>query len=282
MSFSALFIALLIERFFDCSHLRRWDWFGKYQRLILQKLPGKSALVSLAAIVLPLTLGVFVIEHILSHTFFGFVRLAVSVLIILYCFGPRNLWADTYACLTAMTEGDAAALAEKLKVSFGITDTSNPQAMHKQWINTIFIQANQRAFANIVWFGFFGLFGVLLYRLVSVCVPEVGGEDVDPQVSQAARQVQSYLDWPSVRVMGFVFALGGHFNRVFQVWRTKAMQGPEVNDALLTECGIAAMATAGQETLPIDGSAEKEELGLLDRAFVIVMIVVAVLVYLIP
>jgi len=53
MSFAALFIALLIERFFDCSHLRNWAWYAKYQRMVAQKLSGQSPYVVLAALAVP-------------------------------------------------------------------------------------------------------------------------------------------------------------------------------------------------------------------------------------
>lgn len=282
MSFTAIFIALLIERFFDCSHLRNWSWYTNYQQLVTQKLHGKSPYLILAAIVLPVGLGATLLVILISSAVFGFIKLAVSVLIMLYCFGPRNLWADTFNCLTTMAEGDAPATADKLKMAFGITNVADPQTMHRQWISNIFIQANRRTFAQVIWFGVLGIFGVILYRLLSLLVPDAGKETIEPQVAESARRAESYMDWVSIRVLTFVFALGGNFNRVMTCWRTRVAQGPDSNDAMLLECGLSAMNTTAQEIIPIDGAAEKEEISLLDRSLAIIVVIIAVLVFLIP
>jgi membrane protein required for beta-lactamase induction len=282
MSFTAIFIALLLERFFDCSHLRNWSWYAKYQRMIMQKLQGQKPYVGLAATVIPIVIAVVILEMIISNVAFGFLKLAFSVFVILYCFGPRNLWADTFACLNALSDGDTGAAIDKLKISFGVLDNVDPPTLHRRLINAIFTQANRRVFALVFWFGIFGLSGVVFYRLISLFVPEAGGDEIDAQLSNSARQVESYLDWPSIRALTFVFALGGNFSRVLACWRAKAMLGPESNDALLSECGMAALTTASQETLPVDGSVEKEEISLLDRSLAIVLVVIAVLVFLIP
>lgn len=272
MSFIAIFIALLIERFFDCSHLRYWGWYIKYQNVVMSKLTGKSPYMVLAGIVVPILLAILLAGYLVGGMDFGFVKLFFSIVVILYCFGPRNLWADTFVCLNAFSEGDAAIAEEKLKVTFGIAKASDPLVMQRQWVNVIFSEANNRVFAIVIWYAVAGLLGVVLYRLISLAIEELS----------VARQVKSYLDWPSVRVLSFLFALGGNYNRVFASWRSKVALGPEANEALLAECGMAALNSMSADKTPVDGSAEKEEITLLDRSFTIMLVVIAVLVFLLP
>lgn len=279
MSFTAIFIALLIERFFDCSHLRYWGWYPKLQRFMQQKLAGQSQAILLAATTIPVIIAVILLEWVLDDVGFGFFKLAFSVAIILYCFGPRNLWADTFACLNAITDGDASTAAEQLKKAFGISETEDAQKLHHRFVNAIFIESNRRVFATVFWFSFVGLLGVVFYRLISLSADDENGSS---PTSSVARQIESYLDWPSVRVLGFIFALGGNYHRVFTCWRSKVTRGPDANEALLTECGMAALNTPIQEKLPINGAIEREEISLLDRSLGIILVAIAVLVFLIP
>jgi AmpE protein len=272
MSFVAIFIALLIERFFDCSHLRRWGWYTAYQNKLLQKFGDSGSNLLLAMIVIPIILLVVLLEMLISSQAFGFIKLAFSIFIILYCFGPRNLWADAFSCLNVFLEGNASIAAERLNVTFDVTRSNDADGMYREWVNNIFVQANRRVFATVFWFGCAGLFGVVLYRLVSLSASKL----------PTARRIESLLDWPAVRVFTFLFALGGNFSNVFARWRAQAALGLEANETLLTECGVAALHNVTPETISTDGSLVKEEISLVDRALVIILIVILVMVYLIP
>lgn len=280
MSFTAIFIALLIERFFDCSHLRYWGWYQRYQHFFIRKFSKFSPYVLLIGMIAPLIIAVILIELLIGEALFGFLKLGFSILFILYCFGPRNLWADMFVCLSAISKGDPTEVAEKLKSTFGMSD-NEPKVMHRQWFNAVFIEAHRRVFALIFWFGFFGLSGVFFYRLISLASKPIS-DTVETAVTSPARRVESYLDWPSIRSLTLIFALGGNFGRVLSCWRTKAMQGPEANEPLLIECGVAALNNVTPDNIPLDGSIEKEEISLLDRSFGIVLVIIAVLVFLIP
>ena len=57
------------------------------------------------------------------------------------------------------------------------------------------------------------------------------------------------------------------------------MLGLEGNELLMTECGMAAITSEGEKYAE-DGSLERSAVNLLDRAFVIVLVVALVLNYL--
>lgn len=110
MMFIVTLVALLIERFFDWSHLRRWNWYLALQQVMYQRLPGKSAIVVLAATIIPLLLVVAIISFLLHGFLYGFGNLIFQVFILLYCFGPQNLWADVFAAINALLHGCLALL----------------------------------------------------------------------------------------------------------------------------------------------------------------------------
>ena len=278
MTFIVTLIALLIERFFDWSHIRHWSWYTGYQRLIAKRLPGKSAYLVLGATVVPLILGVLIISVALDGFLYGFASLLFQLFVLLYCLGPQNLWADAFACMNALVQGDAQTAGDKLKALFGITNMSNAQTAHKALIEQLFIQSNQRVFAVVFWYVVLGPLGAVLYRTVNLSSNAVANQEASPEVAQTAYSFEMLLDWIPIRIFTFIFALGGHFAQVLACWCKRVTLGVASNKDLLTGCGIAALGIDEQGNLPEDGSAEKETISLLDRVFVIVLVLVAVVV----
>ena len=279
MTFIVTLIGLLIERFFDWSHLRHWRWYTALQHTVFQRLPGKSANVVLAATIAPLLIAVGVIGFFLNGTLYGFALLLFQLFIFLYCLGPQNLWADAFAAINALSQDDAQHAADKLKTLFGITDMKSAQGLHKQLLNQIFIQANKRVFAVVFWFVVLGPIGAVLYRTVSLSAL-AGQQDGSPEIAQSALSIESLLDWVPIRIFAFIFALGGHCSAVLACWRKQVLQGLNSNDDILAGCGMAALADEEKRTIAEDGSIEREAVSLLDRTFVIALVVVAVVAFL--
>lgn len=271
ITFLALAIALAVERFFDWSHLRRWDWYLSLVRQISPKIPPKSPYLTLAALIVPVMLLVLLINYALTGLIFSLIKLIFEVAVLLFCFGPRNLWADSFACENAVSQGDAAAASDKLKNAFNITAANDPNSMHREFLNNIFLAANVRVFALAFWFAILGPMGAVMYRLVTLFTSDDNGADI----SHSANEIQNYLDWPTARLLSLLFTLGGKYSQVFAIWVKRAFLGPENNNPLLIECGSAALGY--QEAIPADGSGEKAAISLLDRSFAIFLVLVLLL-----
>lgn len=274
MSFIVILIALLVERYFDWSHLRQWSWYVGLERLVTQKLPGVSPNVLLAATLAPPILLVMVLQYVFSDFMFGFPWFVATLMIVLYCMGPKNLWADAYASINSVTSQPADKASETLRTTFNVNTANAMESIQQQLSNQIIIAANQRVFAVVFWYFILGLPGALLYRLSSVS----SQYSAIPAVSALALKVQESLDWVSVRVLTFIFAIAGNFTRVLTCWRQRLSLGLDGNNLFITECGFAAITSDG-EKIPEDGSLERSAVSLLDRAFIIVLIISFVLVF---
>lgn len=274
MMFIVSLVVLLIERFFDWSHLREWRWYIVYQNRIMQSFRMKSPYFTLAMIIVPLLIAVLLIEFILSGWLYGFVRLIFELFIVLYCLGPKNLWADAFSCINAITQADQQIAEDKLKSSFG-TDAHHSTSLHHQLLNNIFIDANRRVFAVIFWYVLLGPVGAVLYRTVVLSATDFTAQMPRQDILVSARVAQGLLDWLPVRLLAFIFALGGHFVRVLSCLRKKFLSSITANEDLLTECGLAALSYDDQEKIAEDGSSEKNALSLLDRAFIILLVIIA-------
>jgi len=280
MTFIVILIALLIERFFDWSHLRKWNWYSNYQRAVTKRFTGKSPYFTLAVTIIPLLVAVFIIQILIKHTLFGLVEFLFQLFLFLYCLGPQNLWADTFACINALVQGDIQLAADKLKSSFGVTDAASKQMLHGQLLNHIFIAANRRIFAIVFWFLILGPVGAVLYRAITLSSADFPEQEAVPELIQDARSVEAILAFIPVRILTCVFALGGHFVKVFSCWRKMPFPGWKANETLLVECGSAALGSDDVANIAEDGSVERNAIGLLDRSFVITLVIVAIIVML--
>lgn len=277
MTFLVTFIALLIERFFDWSHFRQWNWYRAYQRMIMHRLPAKSAYLVLGASIVSILVIVALISWVLQGLLYGLVTFIFSIFIVLYCLGPKNLWADIFASLNAFTHGDQKAANDALKVTFGMTEQKNA-AFQLRLLDEIFIQANRRIFAVIFWYVLLGPIGAVLYRLAALSAFELNPQEDEIVLNQSAHRLEAILSWLPVRAFTFIFALAGHFVNVITYWRKRVLQGPASNDQLLIECGMAAIGDEELSGMKQTSTIEKSAVQLLDRAFVVVLVLIAMMV----
>lgn len=281
MTFVVTLMALVVERFFDWSHVRGWHWYARYQQAVVKKLPNYSPYIILALTIVPLLALASVAQFLLQDALFGLGELVFQAALFLYCLGPQNFWADTFASMNALVHDDQQLASQKLKTSFGISEGSSSQ-LHAQLIHHMLIAANRRVFAIVFWFLILGPVGAVLYRTVTLSSADYAKQETAPELIQSAQFIESILDFIPVRILTFVFALGGHFVNVFTCWRKHAALGLVANETLLTQCGAAALGNDFNDKNIEDtaNTTEKSIVGLIDRSFIITLVIVAIIVML--
>lgn len=272
MTFIVTLITLLVERFFDWSHLRQVKGFYLFENWVSAKLGNKNPYLLLVACILPIVVVVQIVALAFDNIMYGFIKLILEIVVLLYCYGPKNLWADAFASINALSHGDADVAASKLELSFGISSEKNVKRKHTLLLEHLFIAANRRVFAVVFWFVLGGLAGAITYRLITLIADE------NSNATQAAQEVERWMDYLPVRLFTFLFALGGHFAQVLECWRKKVSLGVAYNDALLTECGFAALGVDENASVGDEALVEREAVSLLDRVFVITLVLIAIVV----
>jgi AmpE protein len=269
MTFIVSLVALLIERFFDWSHLRHWGWFRKYTRNLLSRVSSVTSYAALALVIIPLLIAVVLAQFLVQGWLYGLLSVFLQVFILLYCLGPQNLWADAFGTITSLSQGDTGFVADKLKASFGVTESGDAVKLHHLLMDGIFIQANCRVFAVVFWYAVLGPVGAVLYRLVALATD-------DEALTQSARTVEEVLNWLPTRLMTLFFALGGNFSHVVACWRKKTNLSLSGSNQFLVDCGAAALGREEQDNFPVDGSVERSAVSLLDRVFIIGLVLILI------
>lgn len=247
MMFIIILIALVVERFFDWHHVRRWYWFDAYSRWISKKINRWAPFWLLLFKILPILVIVGFIVYLASNWLYGVPELILGTLILIYCLGPDNWWEEAYRAMRTAEPEDHASQAE----------------------GVMFIKANQRLFAVIFWFVLAGPMGAILYRLVNLM-----SETKDQPESVLATSWKKWLDWLPIRVFAIFFALAGHFTEVFAYLKKHILSGVNANDDLLETCGMKALDIKQQDSVIL----KTQIVSLIDRVFIMVLVFLAIIV----
>lgn len=273
MGFIIILMALVLERFFDWGHLRNWKWFDQYDRLLNASTARFAPSLRLAARIIPVVLVVGLVEYLLAGWLYGFVRFLFNLAILLYCFGPANLWVQLFDCLQAMQQGEAQVIETRVKTAFPYLSTANSQTLHQGFLKAIFMEGHQRIFAVLFWFALLGPIGAMLYRSLAL-----SSKRATTDMAAVSLGALGLMEWLSSRLLGILFALGGHFVKVFSQWQKYAFQGFSINATLIAETGMAALDAPANQPLPENGEMEKAAIQLFDRALIIMLVISAVLI----
>lgn len=272
MTFIITLISLIIERFFHWRHFRQWHWFNRYQLLIGRHITKWPCWAIWIVFILPLLVVIALVNFLLDNWLYGLPKIIFGVLILVYCMGPENLWVQTVRCINELHNGDTKGAIDCVASSFNIPHPSNSQAFHQALTSAIFIEAHRRMFAVIFWFVVLGPVGAVLYRSIDLCSMQS-----DFGITAVSSKAHKFLDWIPARIFTLIFALGGHFQEVLKVWKKDVYTNINMNESLIAECGLAAL-DKNKEGVPEDGSAEKDALELLDRVFVMGLLILAMIV----
>ena len=108
MTLLAIVLSLFIERVWTTvAELRSFAWFERLVDRFAGKGPVRSSSGIFAVLaVMALPLIAVVIAHVLFAKIFAVLGLVFTVLVVLFCLGPRDLDADVHGFLNAWEQGD--------------------------------------------------------------------------------------------------------------------------------------------------------------------------------
>jgi AmpE protein len=253
MAIRLLVILIALGLLHVMPQLARWRGDGWFRRWVAQLADTSGSGRVLLALLLPIALCAL-LWWLLGHLLLGdLLQMLFSLVVLLYCFGPRDFEADLEAILKAPDGASREAAAQAL-VDDGDTVSWNAAALGV----AITYAALRRRFGALLWFVLLGPVGALLYRLAQM----LGRDDtlrLDPGSRTTARYVANALDWPAAQLLTFTLAIVGHWEAVIGAWKRWHSQAAatswySVGPGFL---GAAAQADVLIDIEAGDGSAEE-------------------------
>lgn len=261
MNLIALLIGLAIERIAThLFHLRelRWldqiiDWGFDQTRRMTGWPPLVPVLLLVALLVLPL----FIVMWSLRDTLAGFTHLILSVVVLFFSLGPKDIGeeVDDYCAALEAEDEEAVRRTAKALVEDELPEDSLARIHRVE--EAVCVQACNRLFAVIFWFivaGPLGALGAWTYRVADLvrrrgvfnAAREADAEESLRAVHEAAITLHGWLAWIPARLTAVGYAAAGHFDEAISAFRAPTEEHDvtlsEHSDRLLARVGVAALA----------------------------------------
>jgi AmpE protein len=223
--------------------LAGWRRDGLFRRWVAQLSDIGGAGRVVLALALPLVICVL-LAWLFSHTLLGeLLPLLFALVVLLYCFGPREFERDLEAILAAPDDVSREAAAQAL------ADDGRPVTWATPALGEAIVYAAlRRRFAVLLWFFLLGPVGALLYRLAQT----LGRDDsllLDAACQRAAGYLANALDWLPAQLLTFTLAVVGHWDAVIDAWRRWHIQATPTS---WYERGPGFLGAAAQADVLID------------------------------
>lgn len=284
MTLISLLISLLVERTYPHLHkYRQIDWLSRYINAMQNALGSMVSEGNRAALVLllPLMLLVCLVLLMIDGMLFGLLELVVSVAILIYAFGPKDLNQEIEAYIKAYEFGDDGELAVSAGAIYSGAVATEKTEQIRQVASGILTESNKRLFSVVFWFVALGPFGALLYRFSCQITEYLQVQKKSDDVCIATAQYfVSLLQWLPARAVAASYIFAGSFEDGLAGWRRYASDPGNItqsNDAVLSNTGCGALKMDVQIELDADPTLVRRARGLVLRAAVIWMVIIAVL-----
>lgn len=214
----AVIIALAIGHLAPgiANGLRQFGWYRSWLQWLNAQFPEDSVWRSRWGIALALVVPLLVaglLQVALDQPLWGFVGLLFDIVLLFWCWGPRDLDLDVAAVLDAPDATSRRAAAARLYPP-GVDVPLDGASL----VEAVFRNAQRRWFGVLFWFCVLGPFGALLYRL-SVLAAEQDADVMPPDTLHGARIWLALLEWPVTQLIALGLALVGNFDSVLSAWR---------------------------------------------------------------
>jgi len=253
MAVSLLTALIALGLLHMAPELAHWRGDGGFRRWVAQLGDTSGPARVAVTLAVPVVLCLLVAWLITLVPVSALLRLAFSLVVLLYCFGPHAFEADLEAILKAPDQPAREAAAQALTDDGG-TVSWNAIALGEATAYA----ALRRRFGVLLWFFLLGPAGALLYRLAQT----LGRDEslrLDAQSRGTARAFANILDWLPAQLMVLTLALVGHWDAVVGAWKLWHKQ--QVPNSWYVEgpgfLGAAARADVQVDIEAGDGYAEE-------------------------
>jgi AmpE protein len=199
------------------TELRRYEAFGAWLGWLGAKLGNQGLHASRYGILLGLGVPLLIVgllQWSLYGRFYGLPAFAFALLVLFYCWGPRDLDLDVDAIVEA---GDSERRRAAAAVLF--EPGHEVRLDGATLVGGVFQSALERWFGVLFWFVLLGPVGALLYRLTQLGATRRIASTLPVEHGDAYLRLKAILDWPAAQLMTLGLALAANFDAVIGAWR---------------------------------------------------------------
>lgn len=200
----------------DLARLRSFVWFEQWVLWLNRLLQPNGFWQSgwgVVAILLPLLIPIALIQYACKDFFYGIFYFVLSLVVLFYGLGPRDLGED----LTDLAHAHLGERRRHAQRAFGVY--SERPLPTSELIEPVLAAALKRQYAPIFWFVSFGLAGAIVYRLTQLTADSPEFKDILPAgLVRGARALETAMAWIPAQLMCLALALASDFDAVVKAW----------------------------------------------------------------
>jgi AmpE protein len=199
----------------DLARLRDFSWL----RIWLVRWRGDGASAERPVLLLPALVFAFcvLIQSALDGFLFGLPLFAFAVIVLFFCWGPRELDSDIDAVIKAPDRDQRLAAAQALRPD----PADRPLPLEATaLVEATFASALSCWFGVLFWFVLLGPAGALGYRMIQLIARNAAFADgLDARQHDVLERTARILDWAPAHLMALTLALVSDFDAVLRTWR---------------------------------------------------------------
>jgi AmpE protein len=249
MTLIGILIALVCEHML--SHVVRWRdhaWFRQYAQTLVTSLHMPQLWNSrwgLVPLLLPILLGVFLVQMFFNGGIYDLLGLPFSVVVLVLCLGPRDVAEEVHSYLEARARDDADTVSriqhDLCSGPCGLNAGDGQPAL----VRGLMMQSHERLFGVLLWFFVAGPVGAVFYRIVSALPRVLQTFECGEGMRSAALGLHALAAWVPVRLVALLYGLAGSTDDALEAWRTVHARADENwknrTWRLLADVGFAAL-----------------------------------------
>ncbi len=197
--------------------MRDWHWFGRWLAWLQAQGGWARGRFGLLPALVPLLLPVALLQWLLDERLYGLPSLLYGIVVLVLCWGPRDLDRDVEAVIDADDAGSRAQATAHLRAAGG-----SMREDAASLVDAVMFNALRRWFAPLFSFLLLGPFGVAAYRLLAQAVQGPQAARLSGASHEGGSRALAVLEWPVAQLMALSMALVGNFDTVFSAWRRAA------------------------------------------------------------
>lgn len=274
MKLIVVLICLAIQRYANINGSFSQPWFEIYLEWLKPVFAKLNKWLSLAAILLPVLIVLFLINLLLTWRLFDLFGIVFAALILFLCIEAqdfRRLLAPYLEDKAKTHDAESKIPIKNLAEEFDESVPHESPALHRTITKLIFLKASQDMFMVLFWFMIFGIYGAAGYymiKLTSKFAPRLQGHYEN--IGNIAAKLQNILDWIPTRILGISYALAGNFNQGFTYCYKHLTLGLQENKTFTVNSGFSALDIAkGTEA---DVKENINAINLIDRTIIVWLI----------
>lgn len=235
----AVVIALVLGHLFKplAAAVRRYGWWSRWLRRLDKRFDESTVWrggTGVAIALLPPLIVLGGLYWLAGYSYLNLAQLLLGIVVLFYCWGPRDLDVDVDAILKAHTLDARREAATRLWPHAASASLEAPAL-----VAAIFRSAQHRWFGVLLWFLLLGPVGAMLYRLTALAATGQPSSRLPRATAEAARQLKAWLDWPVAQLMVLALAVVGDVSTTRRAWLDNGGAGFDPRADFLAAAGRA-------------------------------------------